>query len=199
MKNDEQTIKYFFEGKAKPDVKHIKITISVSVLCEWLFDRHKVTLELPVCISFVWGQKCLGMRNEQWLHDHTLSLLPNGSVRLLETKFWLFSLVLSSSSRTLLETDREHCNFSLIIKNPRLVLFVDCQLRALALGLKTFRSLNMKLKAKSVALQTQEMKKKGNKLQIGLIFLWGKVKFSQWHCWNSREVEFRNWSWPKHG
>ena len=65
MQNDEQTIKYYLEGKAKPDIKHIKITISLSVLCEWLFDRHKVTLELPVYISFVWGQKCLGMPNEQ--------------------------------------------------------------------------------------------------------------------------------------
>lgn len=42
-----------------------RLISSISVLCERLFGRHKIALELPACISFVWGQRCLGMRSDR--------------------------------------------------------------------------------------------------------------------------------------
>ena len=111
------------------------ISSIISVLCEWLFGRHKVTLELPVCISFLWRRRCLGMPYHSGTNvTHTSS--PSKWFRLTPRGQLLITFIgsLSASvSRSLLETDRERYNFPVSLKKPAFALFCRLyQIRAFA-------------------------------------------------------------------
>ena len=94
------------------------ISSIISVLCEWLFGRHKVTLELPVCISFLWRRRCLGIPYHSGTNvTHTSS--PSKWFRSTPRGQLLITFIgsLSASvSRSLLETDRERYNFPVSLK-----------------------------------------------------------------------------------
>lgn len=103
------------------------ISSIISVLCEWLFGRHKVTLELPVCISFVWGWRCLGMPYQSDTKTHFISfqMFPFDYSRPTFYYFHWLSLSFCHGFEKSFGDWPRTLQFSCMTKTKSLVWFVD--------------------------------------------------------------------------
>lgn len=110
------------------------ISSIISVLCEWLFGRHKVTLELPVCISFVWGRTCLGMPYQSDTKTQFVSfqMVPFDYSRPTFYYFHWLSLSFCHGFEKSFGDWPRTLQFSCMTKTKSLVWFEDYQIRAFA-------------------------------------------------------------------